>query len=134
MGEFTGTSLSNCHHEANMPLPVIIALTADEAYVGLRPGVLSALRTGNFCLAGFLPSGLLDCRNRLPMELKTLSHQCSICLGISAVRDNITAHRLVSFLATWLTGTAWLHADLPHFTRPLPIMGASPRWPHESLL
>jgi len=117
-----------------MPLPVIIALTADEAHVGLRPGVLSAFRIGNFCLAGFLPSGLLDCRNRLPIELKTLSRQCSICLGISAVSDNIMAHRLAGFLATWLTGTAWLQADLTPFTHPLPIMVASPRWLHESLL
>ena len=37
-----------------MPLPVIIALTADEARVGLRPGIEPTLRTGKRRLAGFL--------------------------------------------------------------------------------
>ena len=87
-----------------MPLPVIIALTANQMRVELRPGIEPTLRTGTLRLAGFLPSGLLRCGNGLPMERKTLRRQFCIHLRIAAVRDNIMAHRLAGFLATWLTG------------------------------
>ena len=53
-GGLTSSSPLNRHHEANMPLPVIIALPADQARVGLRPGIQPALRTGKLRLAGFL--------------------------------------------------------------------------------
>ncbi len=36
-------------------------------------------------------------------------------------------HRLAGFLATWLTGACWLQTELPHFTRPLPVMVTAPR-------
>src|SRR5205085_12145319 len=77
---------------------------------------------GKFCLAGFLPSGLLSCGHGLPMECKTLRRKFHIYLSISAFRDNVMAHRLPGFLASRLTGACRLQADLPHFTRPLPVM------------
>src|SRR6266581_814316 len=105
-----------------MPFPAVVALAAYQVRARLRPSILSAMRTGKLCLAGFLPSPLLGYRYRLPMKRKTLSRQFCIRLRVAAVRDNIMAHRLAGFLATWLTGACWLQTELPHFTRPLPVM------------
>jgi hypothetical protein len=85
-----------------MSWPGIIALAAYQVHVGLRPGIQSTLRTGELCLAGFLPSGSLGWRYRLPVELKTCSSQFCIRTRVAAAGDNIMAHPLPGFLPSRL--------------------------------
>jgi hypothetical protein len=56
-----------CHHGVNISVSLIETLTADQAGSRLRPGILSALRTGKLSLACFLRAP--DRGNRLPVEL-----------------------------------------------------------------
>jgi hypothetical protein len=61
------------------------------------------------------------------MELKTSFSEFCICLGVATSGDNVMAHFLPGFLASWLGGTAGLQTDLPHFSRPLPVMVTAAR-------
>src|SRR5688572_16834380 len=86
------------------------------------PGIQSTDRAGVLRLAPVLGPCPSIPWGRLPAQMKPAVMEFGIGLDVEPIRENVMAHALPDFLATWLTSVAWLEPYRFHLCGPRTVM------------